>query len=220
MRCRCGPIRKVRFVNCAPNRAERDSLPQAARRAAPEGAGNWRWQLARVREQRDILKKRWAFDRGLRRAPAGCTACSLSRSARFRGTVEERYGQIEAMSGEHIIVSLCAALGVTPAGYHAWQRAEPGRRERADAELAVQIAAVHREHRGRYGAPRIQRELSERGLRHSRKRIARLMRERGLGGRVARRWVPSTTESNHSEPIAPNRLAQRAPHRALGIQCG
>ena len=113
------------------------------------------------------------------------------------------------MSGEHTIVSLCAALGVTPAGYHAWQRAEPGRRERADAELAVQIAAVHREHRGRYGVPRIQRELSERGLRHSRKRIARLMRERGLGGRVARRWVPSTTESNHSEPIAPNRLAQR-----------
>ena len=113
------------------------------------------------------------------------------------------------MSAEHSIVALCAALEVTPAGYHAWARAEPGARERADAELAEKIAAVHRAHRGRYGAPRIQRELSAHGQRHSRKRIARLMRVRGLGGRCARRWVPRTTESNHSEPIAPNRMAGR-----------
>lgn len=113
------------------------------------------------------------------------------------------------MSREHSIVALCAALEVTPAGYHAWQRAEPGARERADAELAEQIATVHRAHRGRYGAPRIQRELSARGQRHSGKRIARLMCARGLGGRCARRWVPRTTESNHHEPIAPNRIAGR-----------
>ena len=114
------------------------------------------------------------------------------------------------MSGEHSIVALCAALEVMPAGYHAWQQAQPGERERADAELAGQIAAVHRAHRGRYGAPRIQRELSERGARHSRKRIARLMRERGLSAHRPRRFVPRTTQSDHHEPIAPNRIATRA----------
>lgn len=48
------------------------------------------------------------------------------------------------MSGEHSIVTRCAALEGTPAGCHAWQRAQPGERERAEAELAGQIAAVHR----------------------------------------------------------------------------
>lgn len=113
------------------------------------------------------------------------------------------------MSGEHSIVALCAALEVTPAGYHAWVRAEPGTRARADAELAGQIAAVHRAHRGRYGAPRIQRELHAEGKAHSRKRIARLMRERGISAHRSRRYVPRTTESDHDEPIAPNRIATR-----------
>jgi putative transposase len=113
------------------------------------------------------------------------------------------------MSAEHAIVALCAALEVTPAGYHAWAHAEPCARERADAELAEQIAAVHREHRGRYGAPRIQRELSARGKAHGRKRIARLMRERGLNAHRPRRCVPRTTDSNHAQPIAPNRPATR-----------
>jgi transposase InsO family protein len=111
------------------------------------------------------------------------------------------------MSAQHSIAALCAALEVTPAGYHAWQRAAPGQRERADAELAGQIAAVHRAHRGRYGAPRIQRELLARGQAHSRKRIARLMRERGISAHRPFRYVPRTTESDHDEPVAPNRIA-------------
>jgi transposase InsO family protein len=113
------------------------------------------------------------------------------------------------MSAEHPIAALCAALEVTPAGYHAWMRAQPGERERADAELAGQIAAVHRAHRGRYGAPRIQREWLAHGRSHSRKRIARLMRERGLSAHRPRRYVPRTTDSDHDEPIAPNRIATR-----------
>jgi putative transposase len=113
------------------------------------------------------------------------------------------------MSAEHSIVALCAALEVTPAGYHAWQRAAPAAREQADAELAEQIAAVHRMHRGRYGAPRIQRELRDQGQAHSRKRIARLMRDRGLSAHRPRRYVPRTTDSSHDEPIAPNRIAAR-----------
>ena len=114
------------------------------------------------------------------------------------------------MNKEHSIVALCAALEVTPTSYHAWARAEPGARERADAELAEQIAVIHRAHRGRYGAPRIQCELRAHGARHSRKRIARLMHERGLSARRPRRYVPRTTDSDHDEPLAPNRIATRA----------
>lgn len=113
------------------------------------------------------------------------------------------------MSTEHPIAQLCAALEVTRSGYHAWVGSSPSARAQADAALRPQIQAIHAEHRGRYGAPRIQQELSERGQRHGCKRIARLMQQEGLRGFCPPRFVPRTTDSDHDQPIAPNRLAQR-----------
>ena len=72
------------------------------------------------------------------------------------------------------------------------------------------ITALHAAHRGRYGAPRIHAELRAGGQRHSRKRIARLLRHAGLRGLCARRPVPRTTDSRHAHPIAPNHLATHA----------
>ena len=51
---------------------------------------------------------------------------------------------------------------------------------------------MHEESKGRYGAPRVQAELRRRGRRHSRKRVARLMRAAGIRGRAARRWKKTT----------------------------
>lgn len=112
------------------------------------------------------------------------------------------------MKAEHSLAQLCAAFDVTRSGYQAWEPAEPSARAQADAVLAAQIKAVLEAHRGRYGSPRIQRELAAQGQRHGQKRIARLMRAHGLRGRCPRRFVPRTTDSGHDQPIAPNRLAQ------------
>lgn len=60
----------------------------------------------------------------------------------------------------------------------------------------------------RYGSPRIQRELAAQGQRRGQKRIACLMRAAGLRGRCPRRFVPRSTDSDHDQPITPNRLAQ------------
>jgi transposase InsO family protein len=118
------------------------------------------------------------------------------------------------MSAEHSVAQLCAALDVTRSGYHAWRKAGPSQRERRDRELAAAIAAQHLAHRGRYGAPRHHRELRARGIRCGGKRVARLMREKGLRASCPRRYVPRTTQSDHDQPIAPNRLAEaRAPTR-------
>jgi transposase InsO family protein len=51
-------------------------------------------------------------------------------------------------------------------------------------------------------------ELRSKGQRHGRNRIARLMKQQGLCGRQKRRYRVQTTDSNHDQPIAPNRLAQ------------
>jgi putative transposase len=50
-------------------------------------------------------------------------------------------------------------------------------------------------------------ELRKQGRRHGRNRVARIMQEAGLCGRQQSRYRVHTTDSNHDEPIAPNRLA-------------
>jgi putative transposase len=113
------------------------------------------------------------------------------------------------MKAEHPLSQLCAAFEVKRSGYHAWTKAAASARQRTDAQLLPKIRAVHRQHQGRYGAPRIRDELAAQGHRHGGKRIARLMKADGLRGLCSRRFVPRTTHSEHDQPIAPNLLAAR-----------
>jgi putative transposase len=112
---------------------------------------------------------------------------------------------------------LCRTLGVSRPGFYAWQARPAGRRAAADTRLGLEIAAIHAESRQRYGSPRIHAELRDRGHRTGRKRVARLMRHRGLAARRRRRFRV-TTDSRHPFPIAPNVLARQferaAPDRA------
>ncbi len=112
------------------------------------------------------------------------------------------------MSADHPISQLCAALEVSTSGYHAWAKGLLSLRRQQDHSLAAQIQAIHLQHQGRYGAPRIRHALAQQGQRHGTKRVARLMRQAGLHGLGRKRFRPCTTQSDHSEPIAPNRLAR------------
>jgi len=114
------------------------------------------------------------------------------------------------MKTHHPIRSLCAALEVSPSGYYDWvqRQIEPGPRAQENAQLLEQIQRIHRDSRQTYGSPRIQQELLKIGCSHGRNRIARLMRQEGLCGRAKGRFKVRTTDSNHDQPIAPNRLAQ------------
>jgi putative transposase len=84
-----------------------------------------------------------------------------------------------------------AAEGLPRAAFYA-HRSGPSRRKQEDAELAGRVREVHEESQGRYGAPRIHAELTRRGRRHGRKRIARLMRSAGICGKAPRRWRKTT----------------------------
>jgi putative transposase len=68
-------------------------------------------------------------------------------------------------------------------------RSGPSRREQQDAELAGRIREVHEESQGRYGAPRIHAELSRRGRRHGRTRIARRWRKTTIPDPAAAAWA-------------------------------
>jgi putative transposase len=80
-------------------------------------------------------------------------------------------------------------------------------REQHDQQLTAQIRTIFATSRRTYGSPRIHAELQAQGVRTARKRVARLMRLAQLQARPRRRSV-RTTDSRHSEPIAPNLLAR------------
>jgi transposase InsO family protein len=86
----------------------------------------------------------------------------------------------------------CELMKVSRAAYYAARKDRLSRRAREDAELAARVKAVHEESKGRYGSPRVHARLRAQGLRHSRKRVARLMRQAGLQGRAAKRWKKTT----------------------------
>ena len=114
------------------------------------------------------------------------------------------------MKRDHRILTLCLHLEVSASGYYDWQqrRAAPSPRALGNALLSKDIQQIHEQSRQTYGSPRIVDALRKKGKRHGRNRIARLMNEEGLCGRQQGRYRVQTTDSNHDEPIAPNRLAE------------
>jgi putative transposase len=127
------------------------------------------------------------------------------------------------MKTQHPIRSLCAALEVSPSGYYDWfnRQDQPGPRAQENARLVQQIVQIHQDSRQTYGSPRIQVVLRQTGHAHGRQRIARLMRLQGLCGRAKGRFRVCTTDSNHDQPIAPNRLPELpAPSAANQVWVG
>jgi putative transposase len=119
-----------------------------------------------------------------------------------------RFAFIDVEKAHYPVRLLCRLLAVSRAGFYAWRGRAPSAREREDVRLGVEVAAVFREHKGRYGSPRVHDELHSRGRRIGRKRVARLMGERSLRARTGRRRWPQTTDSRHGHPVAANLLAR------------
>jgi transposase InsO family protein len=114
---------------------------------------------------------------------------------------------ILAQKAQYPITTLCRVLQVSRSAVYAGIGRGPARRAVADGALSVRIRALHAASRGTYGSPRIHAALQRATQCVSRKRVARLMRAQGLRGCRPRRWC-RTTDSAHTDPIAPNRLAR------------
>jgi putative transposase len=100
---------------------------------------------------------------------------------------------IEAEKAERRnVAKACELLEVSRSAFYDWHQHLPSARQLADDELGERIDAIHKASRGTYGWPRVHRQLRRDGVHVSRKRVARLMRERGLIGRCRRRWTRTT----------------------------
>jgi transposase InsO family protein len=106
------------------------------------------------------------------------------------------------------IEALCEALDVSASGYYAWCRRDISLREQSDARLGDEIEHVFIESRRTYGSHRVWLALGEQGIRTSRKRVERLMRERGLRSIRTRKRRVGLTKAGQSAYFAPNLLQQ------------
>lgn len=127
---------------------------------------------------------------------------------------------IATEKAHHSLVLLCRCLRVTRSGFHAWQKRPESAHAKRDRQLTVLVRASFEASKGRYGSPRIHKDLQEQHEAASRKRVVRLMQEQKLKARQRKRFT-LTTMSDHDLPVAANLLdrqftAERPNQRWVG----
>ncbi|MEW6360482.1 MAG: IS3 family transposase [Planctomycetota bacterium] len=115
-----------------------------------------------------------------------------------------RYRLIAQEKMHHSVSLMARVLGVSRAGYYAWEKRKLCRRKEEDERLKTRISQIHGASFGIYGAPRVHAELADTyGIRIGRKRVARLMRELGIQG-VSRRGKRKAKKTGAEAPAAPD----------------
>lgn len=115
---------------------------------------------------------------------------------------------MKAYQADYTVTMLCRTLEVSASGYYAWCKRPPSARRQADAVLGDRIEAIYRHSHSTYGRARIHDDLKDEGIRVSGKRVARLMRERGVVGVSRRKGVFTTTRDRDARP-APDLVDRR-----------
>ena len=118
-----------------------------------------------------------------------------------------KYAFIREHESQFEVGLMCQMLKVSRSGYYAFCNRKPSGRQQANQSLDAEIKEIYRDHRGRYGAPRIHRELQARGSLCGRHRVSRRLQRLGLKAKAKKRFM-ATTDSRHDLPVAPNLLAR------------
>jgi len=119
-----------------------------------------------------------------------------------------RYAFIDEHRKSWPVRVMCRLLKLASSGYYDWPKRGVNAHATRRAELAEKIRPIFLASRGTYGSPRVHRELLESGEQVDRKTVAKVMKQAGLQADSPKRFVPTTTDSAHDLPIAPNRLKQ------------
>lgn len=112
---------------------------------------------------------------------------------------------IQAHQQHWPVAVLCDTLGVSRAGFYAWQKRPASTRQQRRHALLVEIRAIHSEAKERYGSPRVAEELARRGVPCCVNTVAKLMQEHDIRAKSARKFRPGT-DSDHALPVADNVL--------------
>jgi putative transposase len=114
---------------------------------------------------------------------------------------------IDAHKDRFGVEPICKVLPIAPSTYHSARSRPASARSVRDRKLRAEIARVHAEHFGVYGARKVWRQLHREGIRVARCTVERLMRELGLEG--VRRGKARRTTTADPAAARPADLVER-----------
>ena len=116
-----------------------------------------------------------------------------------------RFSFIKNHKDEFPVEKMCKVLKVSTSGYYKWIHKTPGKKELRRAMLTQEIKKVYKTNKGRYGSPRITKELNMQGIKVSQVLVAKIMRKEHLKS-IFKKKYKITTDSSHKYPVVENVL--------------
>ncbi|MFX1706887.1 IS3 family transposase [Chitinophaga sp. CC14] len=113
---------------------------------------------------------------------------------------------MKAYQAEFCVEKMCKVLKVSHSGYYAWLRRKPSPLAIKNELIRKEIEVIYHKSKGRYGSPKIAKELKSIGLYASRPRVARIMKRQGLRSIITGKFKICTTDSNHHLEVSANIL--------------
>ena len=99
-------------------------------------------------------------------------------------------------------------LKVSRSVYYYHKQERPNSYEENNKKLDKLILEKYNESKGRYGSPKIQKELEKNGIKVSQKRVARRMKILGIRSVIVRKYNPGPAKSKVDDTNKPNLLKQ------------
>jgi len=120
-----------------------------------------------------------------------------------------KYAWIQAHRHTFDVEAMCRLLEVGKSGFYASLNRLPSVGKSRRETLLCEIKNVHVKSRGIYGSPRVFEELKAQGVKACKNTVAKIMKQAEIRSKTARRYVPQTTDSKHSHPVAENVLNRK-----------
>lgn len=108
--------------------------------------------------------------------------------------------------GEFVVEKMCKALEVSRSTYYDWLNRKPSKLSCENKVLKAEIQTLYHQSKGRLGSPKLTIELRDRGIRVSRPRVARLMKQLGIRSIISKKFRVMTTDSSHAHIPSENLL--------------
>jgi putative transposase len=126
---------------------------------------------------------------------------------------------VDRLHGRFGVEPILRVLGIPTSTFYGWvaRRRHPSPRDIEEVWLGEQIQRIHAESGGTYGSPKVHAQLRREGIRTSRKRVERLMRQAGLQGAFMRKRKRGSTRRDPAATPAPDLVGRQftapAPNR-------
>ena len=126
-----------------------------------------------------------------------------------------RYQFMQKEAENFPIEKMALIFQVSTSGYYGYIKRKTSFRDKENEKIVALIEKIHQEGRYMYGSPRIHAKMLRLEVKCSRKRVARLMRKKGIVAKMRKSWKRTTKQGKRE--AAPNLVKQKftveAPNR-------